>query len=92
MLPDTPALSIFINTVFNLYFLAEFISVSTEKLKSKTAFKGIINDIYHLSYGLRSNCFVTEDDALFKKAVFIKEYLGLNSRIYKLDDINKILL
>lgn len=88
----TPALSQFHNKISNLYFLAEFINVSTEKLDSKTAFQGIVNDQFHINYGLRCNIFITEDDALYKKGKFIKDWIQSNTHIFKIDDFNRHLL
>ena len=86
---DSPALSDFYNNIHKLYFLSEFINVSSEKLKSKTAFQGIVNDICHISFGLRCNCFITEDDALYKKAVFINDWMKRNPNVFKIDDFIK---
>ncbi len=88
----TPALSNFNNKINNLYFLAEFINVSTEKLDSKTAFQGIVNDQFHINYGLRCNIFITEDDALYRKSLFIKDWIQSNTHVFKIDDFNRYLL
>jgi hypothetical protein len=83
---EIPGFSKFHNQVSNLYSLAEFVGVSSEKLKSKTAFQGITNDHFHLSYGLRCHVFLTADDALFRKAVFIRDWLGMSTKIFKAQD------
>lgn len=91
-IPATPALSSFNNRINDLHSLAEFINVSSEKLDSKSPFQGIVNDQFHLAYGLRCTFFITEDDALYKKAVFIKEFINSGTGVFKIDEFNKYLL
>lgn len=80
-----PFLSNFTNEVLYLGFLCEALGLCTEDLSKKTSFESQINDISHLSLGLRSHIFITEDKALKVKAEFIKKWHNLGVRIFDMN-------
>lgn len=67
--------------------LCDTLGITSEKLKKDCSFDGMITDAFHLSYGLRSNYFVTEDKNLLIKAKFIKKWLQLPVSVFNLNDI-----
>ncbi len=85
-------LSPFMEKVNRLSMLAMILGIGSEKLKKDNAFKSIISDLYHLTYGLRCNYFVTEDTALLERSVFIKRMMDLHVKIFRTDTLNKLLL
>jgi hypothetical protein len=72
--------------------LCDLFGISNEKLKKETAFEGIISDAFHLSFGLRSHYFVTEDKNLYTKALFTKKWMNLSGYILNLDSLIWILI
>ena len=52
----------------------------------------MINDLIHLSIGLRCHCFITNDKNLRKKAVICKNLLDLDTRIFNGDDFYQHLI
>ncbi|MDC7227002.1 MAG: hypothetical protein PQJ61_09585 [Spirochaetales bacterium] len=89
---DVPILSEFKNKIIKLCALSDMLGFTSEKTKKKTSFQSTINDQCHLSYGLKTKYFVTEDKNLYKKGLLIKKYLKLNVEVFKIDDfIIKIL-
>jgi len=78
--------------VLRLSFLCDFIELTNEKLQKKTSFEGIINDNFHLSFGLRLPFFITEDKNLKIKAEFIKRWLNLPVQIFNMESFIKEVL
>lgn len=78
-------LSTFSNQVLKLCQLCDFVGLTNEKLSKDTSFDSQINDILHISLGLRSSVFITEDKNLQIKAKFIKKWLGLKTIICDMD-------
>ena len=82
---DVSNLSPFANITIWLSVLCELLGASTDKLKKSTAILSQDTDRRHLIYGLRCSHFVTNDEALFAKATFIKQYKKLPVRIERID-------
>ncbi len=69
-----------------LCMLATFWGIGTEKIKrssSPAKFEGMVNDLGHLSLGLRCNGLVSTDNAMIEKAMFAKKMLGLYVDIFR---------
>lgn len=88
----SPFISEFTREVMKLASLCDLIGLSNEKLSKQTSFDGIINDMSHLSLGLRSHVFITEDHNLRLKALFIKKWLSLPVLIYDMDSFIEAVL
>ncbi len=87
-----PLFSNFFQKVGELCGLVDLIGLTSEKIKGDKSFQGIINDQIHLSHGLRSHYFITEDKNLLVKSKFIKKWLNLPVKIFDIDELNKFLL
>lgn len=85
-------LSPFMEKVNNLSMFAIMLGIGIDKLKKETAFKSLVNDMGHISLGLRCHYFVTEDSALIEKAVFIKNMMELPVVILGAEGLNRLLL
>jgi len=85
-------LSPFMERVNRLSIIANMLGIGLEKLKKATAFTGLVNDLGHLSLGLRCHYFVSEDSALIEKAVFIKNMIGLPVMVISAEGLNRLLL
>jgi hypothetical protein len=83
-------LSDFENDILRLVSLSEFLGISSEKLKKKTAFSSISTDMKHMVYGLRSNILVSHDRNFRRKALFIASWLGLSTRILDIAEFTEI--
>lgn len=75
----------FSKKIFMYSFLCDFIGITKEKKENvmkDTFASGMINDLIHLSIGLRCSDFVTNDENLKTKAVFCKKLLDLKVKIF----------
>jgi hypothetical protein len=80
-----PKLSDFTIQILKLYYLCDFIGLTSENVKKETSFESMINDVSHLSLALRLPFFVTEDKNLRMKAMFIKKWFSLPVKIFDID-------
>ena len=79
-IPTGGFLSKFTEKINRLCMLATFWGIGAEKIKrssSPAKFDGMVNDLGHLSLGLRCNGLVSADNAMIEKAMFAKKMLGL---------------
>ncbi|MCL2400951.1 MAG: hypothetical protein FWC91_14575 [Defluviitaleaceae bacterium] len=75
----------FSKKIFMYSFLCDYVGVTKEsknKVNKDTFASGMINDLIHLSIGLRCPNFITNDKNLKTKAVICKKLLNLNVRIF----------
>jgi hypothetical protein len=75
----------FSKEIFIYSFLCDFIGLTKEKkdkVSKDTFVSGMLNDLIHLSIGLRCSVFVTNDKNLRIKAIICKILLGLNVKIF----------
>jgi hypothetical protein len=88
-------LSTFFSKMLCYSFLADFIGIIQEerrKIYKDTFSYSMINDLLHLSYGVRCHIFVTNDKRLMRKAVFCKKMLNLPVQIFLMEDFYKHLV
>jgi hypothetical protein len=79
----------FSKKVFINSFLCDYIGLTKEtknKVYKKTFASGMINDLLHLSVGLRCSKFVSNDRNLLIKAIVCKVLLNLNVKIYCIEN------
>jgi hypothetical protein len=78
----------FSKKVFMYSFLSDYVGLTKEdkdKVSKDTFASGMINDLIHLSLGLRCSIFVTNDKNLYIKAIFCKILLDLNVKIFSIE-------
>lgn len=76
-------------------FLSDLIGLTKEKNKKilrPTFSSSMINDLLHLSYGIRCPVFVTNDNRLRLKAIFCKKMLDLPVKIFMMDNFYNYLV
>lgn len=94
-IPTGGFLSEFTASVNRLCTLANFVGVGSEKIKNSSPperFAGMINDLGHLSLGLRCSGIVSVDGALLEKALFVKKLLNLDAQVFRPSDFTKKIL
>jgi len=75
--------------------LCDYIGITKEpknKIYKDTFVSGMINDLLHLSIGLRCPIFVTNDKNMKIKAIICKILLGLNVRIFNIDNFYQYII
>lgn len=82
----------FMNDVMQSAGFADYLGLAQEKLDKDSAFTAITTDQRHLKYGLSCNYFISADERLILKAKFVKKWLGLNVKIFNIEDFTRYIL
>lgn len=85
-------LSPFTERVNKLSITGTLLGIGVDKLAQPSDFQSVINDLIHLSLGLRADGFVTEDKKLKERALLIRAVLGLRVEVLSIDELNCLIM